>query len=162
MQHAAMGFACRPMQSSDLPTLAAFLPAVLSGSWSEGQLQAQMHSNHEFLVFTIDGTSHETLVGFAEFYCVLDECHLLNFAIFRQWQQQGFAQLFMHELLQVIRKRGCSQCLLEVRRSNQRAVRLYEKTGFKLVGVRRDYYPPLDTDASREDALHYSWSLSDS
>jgi [ribosomal protein S18]-alanine N-acetyltransferase len=157
---APAGFTCRPMQSSDLPTLAELLPEVLGGNWSVAQLQAQMDFSHEFLVFTANTTSPETLAGFAEFYCVLDECHLLNFAIFRQWQRQGLAQLFMRELLQLIQNRGSTQCLLEVRRSNQGAVRLYEKTGFSLAGVRRDYYPPLDKEGEREDALLYSWSSS--
>ena len=160
------------MQLTDLPALAGLLPEVLSGNWSVAQLQSQLHSNHEFLVLVKNataqenaalpetGTSSEIIVGFAEFYCVLDECHLLNFVIFRTWRQQGLAQLFIRELLHEIRERGCVQCLLEVRRSNLPAVRLYEKTGFVLNGVRPGYYPPLEKDGLREDALLYSWSLS--
>jgi ribosomal-protein-alanine N-acetyltransferase len=110
----------------------------------------------------VSNDAQETLVGFAEFYCVLDEFHLLNFAILKPWQHQGKAQIFMKEVAGVMRERGCVQCLLEVRRSNLRAVRLYVKTGFVLSGVRPGYYPSLEKDGPREDALLYSWSLPES
>jgi ribosomal protein S18 acetylase RimI-like enzyme len=155
------------MQSGDLPTLAECLPEVLSGNWSVAHLQSQMVSSHEFLVLVRNDAAQETAVqetigGFAEFYCVVDECHLLNFAILRRWQQQGLGRIFMRELQLAIHKRDCVRCLLEVRRSNQQAIRFYEKTGFILDGVRRAYYPPLDKDGAREDALLYSLSLSTS
>lgn len=146
------------MRRSDLPVLAESLPQVLAGNWSEQHLRAQMNSGHEFLVL-VTAETRENVVGFAEFYCVLDECHLLNFAILKRWQNQGRAKIFMQELAEVLRARGCAQCLLEVRRSNLPAVRLYEKTGFVLNGVRPGYYPPLAKDEPCEDALLYSWSL---
>jgi [ribosomal protein S18]-alanine N-acetyltransferase len=152
-------FVCRPMQHSDLPVLAEFLPQVLSGNWSVAHLEAQMQSHHEFFVFSGQGSA-EVLAGFAECYCVLDECHLLNFAIFKQWQRQGLAQLFLGEFLRMIRARGYAQCLLEVRRSNHAAVCLYEKNAFKLTGVRKNYYPAQAKDGADEDALLYSWSSS--
>ena len=148
------------MQHADLPILAGFLPEVLGGNWAEAHLRAQMDATHEFLVLVNITAAQETVVGFAEFYCVLDECHLLNFAILRPWQQQGVAPIFMQQFLQLIRQRNCVQCLLEVRRSNHRAVRLYENAGFKHVGTRSNYYPPQDNAGVREDALLYSWSLS--
>lgn len=160
MQQAPAAFTCRPMQLADLPALAECLPEVLSGNWAEAHLQSQMHSSHEFLVLVRNNATQQTIVGFAEFYCVVDECHLLNFAILRPWQQQGLGRIFMREFLLAIHKRDCVRCLLEVRCSNQQAVRFYEKTGFILDGVRRAYYPPVAKDGRREDALLYSWSLS--
>jgi ribosomal-protein-alanine N-acetyltransferase len=146
------------MQHRDLPALSKFLPEILGGNWTEQNLEPQMDSSHEFLVL-VSKDVQETVVGFAEFFCVLDECHLLNFAILKHWQRQGKAKIFMDELAGVLRRRGCVQCLLEVRRSNLAAIGLYEKTGFVLSGVRPGYYPPLGKDAPREDALLYSWSL---
>ncbi|MES2626645.1 MAG: ribosomal protein S18-alanine N-acetyltransferase [Pseudomonadota bacterium] len=162
MQQLPADFLCRPMLLADLPTLAEFLPRVLDGNWAENHLASQMSSHHEFLVLTKLESTSETIVGFAEFYCVLDEFHLLNFAIFEHWQRQGLARIFLKELLRVLRARDCVQCLLEVRRSNLRAVQLYEQAGFKLVGVRPNYYSPQHEEGLREDALLYSWSVSES
>lgn len=159
MQPMQANFICRPMQHRDLPALAEALPEVLSGNWGKQHLQSQMNSNHEFFVLVTE-EGPQAVTGFAEFYCVLDECHLLNFAILRRWQRQGLAKIFMQELGGVMRERGCLQCLLEVRRSNVAAVRLYETTGFVLNGVRPAYYLSLTNDEPREDALLYSWSLS--
>jgi ribosomal-protein-alanine N-acetyltransferase len=149
------------MRRSDLPVLAEFLPALLGGNWAEKHLQSQMDSSHEFLVL-VTNDAQEAVVGFAEFYCVLDEFHLLNFAILKRWQRQGAATFFINELLRMLRERNCVRCLLEVRRSNLAAVGLYEKAGFICSGVRTGYYPPLEKDGLREDALLYCWSSSPS
>jgi ribosomal-protein-alanine N-acetyltransferase len=149
------------MRRSDLPVLAECLPALLGGNWAEKHLQSQMDSSHEFLVL-VTNDAQETVVGFAEFYCVLDEFHLLNFAILQRWQRQGAATFFIAELLRMLRERNCVQCLLEVRRSNVPAVRLYEKAGFVPSGMRAGYYAPLEKDGLREDALLYCWSLPES
>jgi ribosomal-protein-alanine N-acetyltransferase len=48
------------------------------------------------------------------------------------------------------RARGCHQIWLEVRESNVRARKLYERYGFAQSGLRRNYYP---ADGGREDAI---------
>ncbi len=46
----------------------------------------------------------------------------------------------LSNIIQEIKEQGCSFLFLEVRASNHIARRLYEKFGFKTIGVRKGYY----------------------
>lgn len=87
----------------------------------------------------------------------VDEAHLLNITVAPTHQRQGWARCLLDAL--VLWSRGQrAQCLwLEVRQSNQRARRVYERFGFQQVGLRRAYYPAAPT--GREDAVVMSLQL---
>ena len=80
----------------------------------------------------------------------LDEVHLLNIAVGRDWHRQGVAQSLLNVLRDRCRQRGASTLWLEVRPSNEPARALYLREGFEQVGLRKAYYPAPD---GREDAL---------
>jgi ribosomal-protein-alanine N-acetyltransferase len=145
----------RAVQPHDHAELSARLPALLSGDWSPKALAA---SQYQQRVLVKDDSPNE-LLGFVEYYRVLDECHLLDIAVWPEWQGKGFGLALLHALLREMQGEGCKQCLLEVRRSNAGARALYERAGFGEVGVRRNYYPPLSAEGSSEDAVLYYLAL---
>ena len=149
----------RKLQESDAEDLLAFLPDVLSGCWTRSSLLA---STWQQRVLVCDQTP-DSVAGYAEFYFVTDECHLLNIAISPCNQRSGFGTRLLQFVLEEASEAGCTRCLLEVRASNAAAIAFYEKAGFVRAGSRKDYYPaqvePLKSTAAREDALLYSLSL---
>ena len=62
----------------------------------------------------------------------------------------GFGKALLAQVLAAARARAVRLMRLEVRIGNERALKMYEKAGFKRVGLRRGYYP---TAAGREDAV---------
>jgi ribosomal-protein-alanine N-acetyltransferase len=149
----------RAPTTDDLAALAAFLPAVLPGNWSLDNLRALQAGDRLLRVLVVPAGAQQEVAGFAECQLVLDEGHLLNIAIAPAWQRRGLGTLLLASVLAELQTLGCSRCLLEVRRANDQAVRLYERAGFRLDGVRKDYYPaPATAGGEREDALLYSWS----
>lgn len=74
---------------------------------------------------------------------------ILNFGIARRYQHQGHGTLFLASFLDLIYQEGLSHISLEVRASNQNAIRLYQKLGFQQVHIRKAYYD------NQEDALVY-------
>jgi ribosomal-protein-alanine N-acetyltransferase len=78
------------------------------------------------------------------------EAHLLNLCVRPESQGRGFAQRLLDHLLTEARTDEVRSVFLEVRPSNARAIRLYQRMGFVEVGVRPDYYPG---QGRREDAL---------
>ena len=155
----------RPLQSPDLGPLQEALPALLGGNWSrealQGLLQAQdKPAAHQCRVLAHGPPGHATPLAFAEFVVVLDECQLLNIAVLPGHQRQGLGRQLLGEVLREAQARGCVACVLEVRRSNVAAQRLYEAAGFQLTGVRKAYYPLPEEASQREDALLFECSLS--
>lgn len=144
------------LQTQQVTALSLALPSLLSGDWSVEALHALHASNHALRILS---SSTGAVIGFAEYQAVVDECQLFNIAVLPQWQQQGYGAILLQAVLAEARTLGLAQCVLEVREHNVAARRLYEKSGFAAVGKRKDYYPPLQSNALREAAILYSLSL---
>lgn len=91
------------------------------------------------------------LVGYSVAMEGVDEVHLLNLTVAPRWQRQGHGAALLAALVDEVRAAGVPRLLLEVRMSNDAARLLYERSGFRTIGVRRGYYPA--PHGLREDAL---------
>ncbi len=90
----------------------------------------------------------DKVVGFAGFWMMAGEAHIISLAVKREFRRRGLGKLLLIDLVLEAAKREAEIVTLEVRVSNYEAQRLYLKYGFISKGVRRAYY----TD-NREDAL---------
>ena len=80
------------------------------------------------------------VVGFASYWLVHDELHLLNLAAHPDHRRRGIGTLLMRHLIAVARGRNCRYVTLEVRRGNHAAQALYQRHGFEAMGLRARYY----------------------
>ena len=78
---------------------------------------------------------------------MVDEAHITTFAIHPAWRRQHIGERLLLEFVDVAIARCAREMTLEVRLSNLPARRLYEKFGFRPVGVRPRYYSDDDEDA---------------
>ena len=81
---------------------------------------------------------------------VLDEAELLTIGVRPDLQGRGLGRAMLDRMTDAMRTRKCTRCHLEVRESNERAIRLYETSGFVRVGLRKNYYR---TAEGREHAV---------
>ena len=88
----------------------------------------------------------------------VDEAHLLNVAIASAWQGRGVGSTFLQYLIDEARRQKLEMLYLEVRPSNVTGRRIYERFGFRQLGLRRDYYPAV---TGREDALFLGLNLTE-
>lgn len=86
-----------------------------------------------------DRASRE-IVGYVLFWHVTDEIHLLNVAVDRRKRRHGSGRALVNEVIAYARANAAVKILLEVRRSNEPAIRLYEGLGFETFNVRERYY----------------------
>lgn len=68
------------------------------------------------------------------------ELELLKIAVDPERQGEGIGTDLLRDVLTTAAAAGCSECFLEVRWSNQRAISFYVREGFEMVGIRRKYY----------------------
>ena len=102
---------------------------------------------HNRLAHYIVARSGNSIVGFAGIWLLVDEAHITTFATRSAWRRQGIGERLLAALLDLALARGAKEATLEVRPSNIPAKRLYEKFGFKVVGVRPRYYSDNNEDA---------------
>ncbi len=86
-------------------------------------------------------------------WAVADELHLIHIATHPDTRRRGAARALMETLLNHAIERKSRLVLLEVRRSNRAAIRLYRSFGFSAMGVRRGYY------SDGEDAIEMMLTL---
>lgn len=97
------------------------------------------------------------VAAFCTCWLVVDELHINTLAVRPECRRRGLARALLVHVLSEARARGAKRASLEVRRSNDAALKLYEGLGFSVESVRRNYYPePPD------DALVLSSTLTDS
>jgi ribosomal-protein-alanine N-acetyltransferase len=87
------------------------------------------------------------VVGYAGLMITGPEAHITTIAVDPALHRQRIGMKMMMALVDEAIGRGCKSVSLEVRKSNTGAQKLYEKFGFKAVGVRRGYYIETGEDA---------------
>jgi [ribosomal protein S18]-alanine N-acetyltransferase len=88
------------------------------------------------------------IVGYLGIMFVLEELHVNTIGTLPQEEGRGIATSLLDEAWADANERGINRATLEVAVSNQRAIDLYYRYGFRPVGVRKNYY-----EKSHEDAL---------
>jgi [ribosomal protein S18]-alanine N-acetyltransferase len=87
------------------------------------------------------------IVAFCAVWIIFDELHINTLAVHPELRRQGLASLLLTHVLEDAVRRGAEKATLEVRRSNEGALRLYERFGFEVGGVRKAYYRQPVEDA---------------
>lgn len=134
------------MRQSDLDEVIELERAIYTHPWTRGNFaDALAAGNHGWLVRE-DGK----LVGYCVVMLAPDDAHLLNISVAGHAQGRGIGRGLLEWVHALAQAHGLESVLLEVRVSNERAIRLYEKAGYIPIGKRRDYYPAIN---GREDAI---------
>ena len=148
--------AIRPARPADAGRLAAIDAEVSFNPWSERQFAVVCSSTSGYRETALVIDEDDAVHGFVVLSQVLDEGAIHNIAVPRAQQGRGLGRLLLESAVTQLQAAGARLCLLEVRRSNKAARRLYEDNGFGLDGIRKNYYPTRD---GREDALLMSRAL---
>lgn len=134
-----------PMSLADLPAVHAIEHASFSTPWPDEAYRSEIETNR--LATYLVARAGDELVGFAGIWLMVDEAHITTFAVHPDWRRQGIGERLLITLLDVSIARHAREATLEVRLSNVAARRLYEKYGFKPVGLRPRYYSDNGEDA---------------
>jgi [ribosomal protein S18]-alanine N-acetyltransferase len=130
--------------------------AAYSHPWTRANFIDSLHAGYHCQLLL--GGEH--LIGYFVAMKGVDEVHLLNLTVAPGFQRQGWAPMLLEALGGWSRAQGAQWLWLEVRASNARALEVYERQGFRRVGVRKGYYPAHG--GQREDAIVMSLRLNES
>jgi [ribosomal protein S18]-alanine N-acetyltransferase len=89
----------------------------------------------------------ELVLGFAGLWMLPDEAHIVTIAVRESHRRRGLGELLLIRAIEMARESGQSLVALEVRVSNEPALRLYDKYGFHQSGLRPRYYSDNHEDA---------------
>lgn len=136
-------FIVRPMTNADLEAVAA-IEAENPSPWTAGQLASERDQEHGWQFVAEVGPSGR-VCGFVCGRSCAGEAELLKLAVSLEYRRQGIAVQLVAHTLRSLAEQGVGRCFLELRAANLPALALYERFGFRRVGLRKDYYAsPLE------------------
>ncbi len=135
-----------PMLLDDVPLIQAIEQASFTTPWPPDAYRSELLTNRmaHYLVARVG----DAVAAYGGMWLMVDEAHITTFAVHPAWRRQGIGERLLIAFLDLAMDRHAHEATLEVRLSNLPARRLYEKYGFRPVGLRPNYYSD-----DREDAL---------
>nr|WP_155706507.1 ribosomal protein S18-alanine N-acetyltransferase [Gloeocapsopsis dulcis] len=121
--------------------------ACFDGLWTLEAYQRELDSPNSDLIGLVTPLAPNSLLGVGCLWAILEEAHITMVAVHPQYQGQGLGQALLYGLLSVAENRSLEHATLEVRVSNDPAIALYQKFGFKTAGRRKRYYKDTGEDA---------------
>ena len=131
----------------DLPQVIAIERRVFPTPWSLAMFVLELSKQSGIcLAATLPTGRGRRLIGYLICSRYETVWHVMNIAVARERQRQGVASALLAALYERVDDET-ARYTLEVRRSNQLAIRLYEREGFRAAGLRRRYYQDNGEDA---------------
>lgn len=142
-----------PLTEARLDAVTAIEREAYDHPWTRGNFADSLKSGYQAQLLTGGGA----VLGYFVAMLGVDEVHLLNITVAPAHQHQGWGRVMLDALALWARSQRAQWLWLEVRVSNLRAQRIYERHGYRRVGERRRYYPA--GNGRREDAVVMSLKL---
>lgn len=147
---------------ADLDDVVALEQQAFTEPWTRAMFEGELSGN-PFARFIIARASavdaangaaladaadlRETVVGYLCYWVVFEELRIMNIAIRSKWRRQGIAAAMVQQAIREAIDAQGHRALLEVRASNDAALALYTRLGFRETGRRRAYYRRPEEDA---------------
>ena len=141
------------MNDSHVCQIAELEKLCFNDPWSEKSIASELDNRLSCWLVALDG---DTVIGYVGSQTVLGETDMMNIAVHPDYRNKGIATDLIEGLIETLTKQGSHSLMLEVRATNEPAKNLYNKLGFEVVGIRKNYYRNPKEDAL---ILRKEWSL---
>ncbi len=133
------------MTPADLAVVHAIEKASFTTPWPAYAYRNELETNR--LAHYLVVRAGRELIAYGGIWLLVDEAHVTTFAVTPAWRRRRVGERLLVALLDLAIERRAREATLEVRLSNLAARRLYEKYGFRPVGIRPRYYSDDHEDA---------------
>ncbi len=135
------------MTEDDTEQLAYIEKECFSNPWSKNAFMEEVSNPLARFYLLKD---EKKVIGYIGAHNISGEVYITNIAVLPDYRRHGYAKRLLMFLCYMSEKEDASFITLEVRRSNEAAISLYEKCGFEAVGERKSFYSD-----PKEDAIIY-------
>ena len=136
-----MNLLIEKMNLNHLENIKDTLYSEFDNFWTISTLKNELeNSNTYYIIAKID----EEIVGFGGLNQILDEMQLNYIVTKKNKRNLGIASKILDNLISFANTKNITSITLEVNEKNLIAIKLYEKFGFKQIGLRKKYYNNID------------------
>lgn len=126
-----------PVTFEDANQIAKLEKKCFSLPWSEEGLKESLKNEFSYFVCA---KSNEKVVGYAGMYYICNEGYIFNITVDENFRKMKIGTNLLKCLIDFSKRKKLNFLSLEVRQSNAAAISLYEKLGFKNLGIRKNFY----------------------
>lgn len=131
----------KEMTLSDLKQIKNILETEFDDFWNASILESELRNTlSKYIVAKIENE----IIGFAGVIDTLDQFEITNIVVKKSFRNNGVGNVLLTELIKLAKINNKDKIILEVNNTNEPAIKLYEKNGFKNIGFRKKYYNNTD------------------
>lgn len=142
-----MDFNIIPMKKEHIDAIVNIEETCFSNPWTKEGIEEELaNPQAHFMVALIP-----PVAGYIGVQEICGEAYITNVAVIPEYRNKGIGKALVTAAVNGAGERKCEFITLEVRKSNAAAIKLYESLGFKVAGMRKNFYKN-----PQEDALLYT------
>ena len=157
------------MREADISTVQEIEREIFATPWPKNAYYRELasRSSAHYVILRQDGNVEKpanlkgseldpSIIGYGGMWRMYDEAHVTTIGVRRDMQHRGYGRALFAGLVQAAYDMGAKWVTLEVRTTNENAMRMYEAFGFKVIGRRKGYYTDNGEDAivMWSDSIH--------
>lgn len=135
----------RRMDLLDIDKIVALEQELFSSPWDKEAFYYELEKNAFSTILVLEDELE--IIGYIGMWLLGDQTQITTLGIKKAYQGNGYAKKLMDKCEEITKMMEYANINLEVRISNQKAIKLYEKCGFKIVAIRKNYYQDNHEDA---------------
>ena len=139
-----MNLEIKKMTPAHIEEIARLEKECFSSPWSEDGLKTEMDNSFARFFVALSGGK---IAGYIGSHNVLGDVYITNVAVFPELRRNGVGKALVGYLVNQMKAENAEFVTLEVRKSNMKAISLYEKLEFEKVGERKNFYEKPVEDA---------------
>lgn len=122
----------------DIDSLFELEKKTFISPWTYSQFEYEIKDNSfSKLLLIID---EDELIGYIDYWIIFDQATINKICIKDEYRRRGLAQKLLDICFKEVKENECMVITLEVRTSNEKAIKLYQKNGFDIVLTKPQYY----------------------
>ncbi len=133
------------MRAADVSEVVELERMSFTAPWSEAAFLGEILKLYSLIKVAALGGK---IIGYICVEHIMDEGHILNLAVHPDFRRRSIGTKLLEEVMDELKKNDCRYLYLEVRVSNLGARKFYERSGFRVVNIRRNYYTSPIEDAA--------------
>lgn len=133
-----------PLEKSDFSRLASVKDIDFTDAWNYDMLLSAF-STGNFFGFTVKEESKSEALSFITFSVSIDSIDIEDVYTFSKYRKKGFAKMLINSVIDYAKEHNKLKIFLEVKKTNEKAIRLYQSLGFNLISERKKYYADGET-----------------
>lgn len=128
----------KPLTLQDLPEILPLEQLLFDFPFSYQQYLFELEKNRHSAYFKL--TQNEEILGWFGVMCLFEEAQIITIGVRKEAQGKGYGSKLLKYCEDYSKDKGCKVLFLEVDETNTPAKKLYQKHGFEIVRIRKNYY----------------------